>query len=126
MNRTFKEATVKPYHYDNHEQLRTHLDNFMAAYNYARRLKTLSGLNTYEYICKKKSWFVPTLVPRGTALQRASRAQGQLPVGRLPLRIFPTTSALPKSVLAELPAGWQAYSVFCPDKAIDRPTGLLN
>jgi transposase InsO family protein len=52
MNRTIKEATVKRYHYDSHHQLRTHLTNFMAAYNFARRLKTLSGLTPYEYICK--------------------------------------------------------------------------
>ena len=52
MNRTIKEATVKRYHYDSHDQLRTHLGDFMAAYNFARRLKTLSGLTPYAYICK--------------------------------------------------------------------------
>jgi hypothetical protein len=51
-NRTIKEATVKRFHYDSHEQLRTHLADFMAAYNFARRLKTLGGLTPYEYICK--------------------------------------------------------------------------
>jgi hypothetical protein len=44
MNRTIKEATVKRFHYGSHDQLRTHLADFMAAYNYARRLKTLGGL----------------------------------------------------------------------------------
>ena len=52
MNRTIKEATVKRFHYENHGQLKTHLSDFMAAYNFARRLKTLSGLTPYEYICK--------------------------------------------------------------------------
>ena len=52
MNRTIKEATVKRYHYDDHNQLRTHLTDFINAYNYARRLKTLKGLTPYEYICK--------------------------------------------------------------------------
>jgi transposase InsO family protein len=52
MNRTIKEATVKRYHYDNHRQLETHLNDFIAAYNYARRLKTLRGLTPYEFICK--------------------------------------------------------------------------
>jgi transposase InsO family protein len=52
MNRTIKDATVKRYHYDNHDQLRSHLGDFLDAYNYARRLKTLSGLTPYEYICK--------------------------------------------------------------------------
>ncbi|WP_373277515.1 IS3 family transposase, partial [Gluconobacter thailandicus] len=40
------------FHYDSHEQLRTHLNDFMAAYNFGRRLKTLSGLTPYEYVCK--------------------------------------------------------------------------
>jgi len=52
MNRTIKEATVKRFHYDSHEQLRVHLADFMAAYNFTRRLKTLSGLTPYEYIAK--------------------------------------------------------------------------
>jgi len=52
MNRTIKDATVKRYHYDSHDQLRSHLDDFLDAYNYARRLKTLSALTPYEYICK--------------------------------------------------------------------------
>jgi len=52
MNRTLKEATVKRYHYDTHDQLKTHLSDFVDAYNYARRLKTLNGLTPFEYICK--------------------------------------------------------------------------
>ncbi|MDW4551258.1 integrase core domain-containing protein, partial [Defluviimonas sp. D31] len=52
MNRTIKDATVKRFHYDNHDQLRSHLADVMAAYNFARRLKTLSGLMPYEHICK--------------------------------------------------------------------------
>jgi hypothetical protein len=52
MNRTIKEATVKRYHYETHDQLRQHLNDFVAAYNFARRLKTLRGLTPYEAICK--------------------------------------------------------------------------
>jgi len=52
MNRTLKEATVKRYHYDTHDQLKMHLSDFVDAYNYARRLKTLNGLTPFEYICK--------------------------------------------------------------------------
>lgn len=52
MNRTIKEATVKRFYYENHDQLRDHLANFVAAYNFAKRLKTLGGLTTYEFICK--------------------------------------------------------------------------
>ena len=43
MNRTIKDATVKRYHYESHDQLVRHLANFVAAYNFARRLKTLNG-----------------------------------------------------------------------------------
>jgi transposase InsO family protein len=52
MNRTIKEATVKRFHYGSHEQLRLHLADFLAAYNFARRLKTLRGLTPFEAICK--------------------------------------------------------------------------
>jgi transposase InsO family protein len=52
MNRTIKEATVQRFHYDNHDQLRRHLADFVTAYNFARRLKTLKGLTPYEAICK--------------------------------------------------------------------------
>jgi len=66
MNRTIKEGeaeqktmrgivfplNVKRFHYDSHDQLRTHLTDFMAAYNFARRLKTLGGQTPYECICK--------------------------------------------------------------------------
>lgn len=52
MNRTIKESTVQRYHCDSHEQLLTHLNDFVAAYNFAKRLKTLGGLTIYELICK--------------------------------------------------------------------------
>ena len=39
-------------HDDSHRQLETHLTDFISAYNFARRLKTLKGLTPYEYICK--------------------------------------------------------------------------
>jgi len=38
MNRTLKEATVRRDHYDNHDQLRAHLQTFLDAYNFAKRL----------------------------------------------------------------------------------------
>ena len=52
MNRTIKDATVKRYFYETHDQLRAHLQNFVDTYNFARRLKTLRGLTPYEFICK--------------------------------------------------------------------------
>ncbi len=48
MNRTIKEATVKRFHSKSPDQLRTHLANFMAAYNFGRRLKTLGGLTPQD------------------------------------------------------------------------------
>jgi transposase InsO family protein len=53
MNRTIKDATVKRYHYERHDELRQHLADFVAAYNFGRRLKTLKGLTPYEFICKQ-------------------------------------------------------------------------
>jgi len=52
MNRTIKEATVRRYYYQSHQQLSEHLHSFILAYNFAKRLKTLKGLTPYEYICK--------------------------------------------------------------------------
>jgi transposase InsO family protein len=52
MNRTIKDATVKRYHYDSHDQLRQHLQLFIDAYIYGRRLKTLRGLTPYEHIAR--------------------------------------------------------------------------
>ena len=55
MNRTIKEATVKRFHYDDHRQFETHLAQFVSAYNFGRRLKTLKGLTPYEHICKARA-----------------------------------------------------------------------
>jgi transposase InsO family protein len=52
MNRTIKEATVKRYDYETHEQLKEHLNLILTAYNFARRLKFLKGLTAYEHIVK--------------------------------------------------------------------------
>lgn len=53
MNRTIKEATTKRFHYDDHAELRSHLATFIAAYNFAKRLKTLRGLTPHEFVCSK-------------------------------------------------------------------------
>ena len=52
MNRTIKDATVERCFYEIHDQLRRRLRDFVDAYNFARRLKTLTGLTPYEFICK--------------------------------------------------------------------------
>jgi transposase InsO family protein len=54
MNRMIKDATVKRDFYETHDQLRTHLQNFVDADNFARRLKTLRGLTPYQFI--RKAW----------------------------------------------------------------------
>ena len=55
MNRTIKEATVKRFHDDTHDQLERHRADFFDAYNYSRRLKTLSDLTPYAFICKTRT-----------------------------------------------------------------------
>lgn len=52
MNRTTKEATVKRLYYEHHDQLRMHFTEIMAAYNFARRLKSLDRLTSDKYICQ--------------------------------------------------------------------------
>jgi transposase InsO family protein len=52
MNRIIKDATVKRYFYQTHDELRAHLRDFVDAYNFARRIKPLKGLIPYESICK--------------------------------------------------------------------------
>ena len=43
MNRTLKEATVNRDFYQNHDQSKEHLATFIAAYNFAKRFKTLQA-----------------------------------------------------------------------------------
>ena len=52
MNWTMKEATVKRYYYEGRDQIRRYLIDFIAAYNFGRRLKTLKGLTPYQANCK--------------------------------------------------------------------------
>ena len=54
MNRTIEEATVRRSYDDSHEQLRSHLADFLDADNFAECLKTLKGLTPYEHI--RKLW----------------------------------------------------------------------
>ena len=56
MNRTIKDATVKRYFYETHDQLRVHLRDFVDACNFARKLKTLRGLTPFEFI--RKRWTI--------------------------------------------------------------------
>ena len=53
MNRTIREATVKRFHCDDHDQLCGHLADVISACNFGRRLKTRKGLAPYEFIWKQ-------------------------------------------------------------------------
>jgi hypothetical protein len=46
---------IRRFYYESHEQLRRHLADFILAYNFGRRLKTLKGLTPYEFICKARA-----------------------------------------------------------------------
>jgi len=52
MNRTLKEATVHRYFYATAQELEERIQTFLAAYNFAKRLKTLKGLTPFEFICQ--------------------------------------------------------------------------
>ena len=52
MNRTIKDATVHRYYYATHQHLQEHLDTFLCAYNFAKRLKTLNGSTPHQFIVK--------------------------------------------------------------------------
>lgn len=79
MNRTIKDATVKRFHYESHGQLRRHLDDFVAAYNFARRLKRLRGLTPYEFICKASADQPERFTPIHAGGLRPTRPLNQIP-----------------------------------------------
>ena len=54
INRTIKEAEVYRYYYVSSEKQKQHLNTFLNAYHFAKRLKTLKGLTPYEFI--KNYW----------------------------------------------------------------------
>src|SRR5215210_2610491 len=86
MNRTFKDATVKRYHYGSHDQLRQHLADFVTAYNFGRRLKTLRGLTPFEFICKcwtaEPGRFTLNPLHQMPGLNNSSELRPQSPIDR--------------------------------------------
>ncbi len=46
------QVILHSHHYENHDELRTHLQLFLNAYNHARRLKALRGLTPCEFTCR--------------------------------------------------------------------------
>jgi transposase InsO family protein len=53
MNRTLKEATIKKFHYDTTHQLKQHLHDFIMAYNFSKKLKTLNYKTPYDIILQQ-------------------------------------------------------------------------
>ena len=53
MNKTIKDATVHRYYYESRSQLEEHLQAFVNAYNFAKRLKAIKGLTPWEFIIKE-------------------------------------------------------------------------
>jgi len=56
MNRTIKDATVKRYHYDSHDQLVRHLDDFVAAYNFGRQ-RTHTRKRCFDITFSGRTWW---------------------------------------------------------------------
>ena len=52
-NRTIKDATTKTYHYDSLEHLEKHLNQFMIAYNFAKKLKSLAFKTPFEFLIQE-------------------------------------------------------------------------
>ena len=52
MNKTIKDFTVKKYYYATKKQLGEHLHDFLMAYNFSKKLKSLKFMTPYEKIIK--------------------------------------------------------------------------
>jgi transposase-like protein len=53
MNRTIKDATTKTYHYNNINQFEKHLQEFILAYNFAKKLKSLNFKTPFEFLIEE-------------------------------------------------------------------------
>ena len=87
MNRTLKDATVKRYFYETHDQLRAHLRDFVDAYNFARRLKTLRGLTPYEFICKALDFTAAKIYNQSAPENAGTKHLGRWIIRRTLLRL---------------------------------------
>lgn len=78
MNRTLKEATVKRFYYQTHQQLKEHMQTFLMAYNFAKRLKTLRGLTPYQFICQQWQKNTPPIYNQPAPLHRGTRSFSEI------------------------------------------------
>ncbi len=53
MNRTIKDATIKMFYYDNIDQFKENLENFLNWYNFEKKLKTLQRRSPYDFTKEK-------------------------------------------------------------------------
>lgn len=81
MNRTLEEAAAQRFHYDSHARFRTHLAGFVAAYNFARRLKTPSGLTAWGYIAEIRTSGPDRFI--ADPVHRRPGLNGYKPVGKV-------------------------------------------
>jgi transposase-like protein len=82
MNRPLKEATVHRYFYETHQHLLEHLNIFVQAYNFAKRLKPLNGLTPYKYICQQWQEHPELFLTRPISLWDCTRQLSQPSMGR--------------------------------------------
>ncbi len=70
-HRTIKGATVKRFHYDDHQQFEPHLTAFVSAYNFGRRLQAFQGLTPFAFI--RECWLSRIL--RGSCREQNALAE---------------------------------------------------
>lgn len=61
--RKIKDATVKRFHHDSHDQLCSYLADFISTYNFACRFKIIRGLTPYEFICEIRTCEPERFIP---------------------------------------------------------------
>ena len=129
MNRIIKDATVRRYYYGSHDQIRRRLDDFLSAYDFGRRLKTLKGLIPYEAICRVWQTEPHELAPPNTGTKHlalvttaatghqapAQTSQGPAVSGVLQCRVGPAEHGSEEA--AEIPVGLRAHGVVATDRA---------
>lgn len=82
MSRTIKDATVKRYDYDSHDQLERHPQDFASAYNFGRRLKAFKGLTSQELISKTLEFRARTIHTRPNSANAGT--ENLEPIGNIP------------------------------------------
>jgi len=91
-NHPWTNGQVEP---DYHEQLRTHLSDFMAANNFGQKIKTLSGLTPYEYNLQNMDVRSRKIHHQSDLSKHGSKAPNSFDIAlELALTVFTDTRAL--------------------------------